>query len=666
MTNIGQTHLVSVVITCYNYGEFIEEAIDSVLVSTYQNIEIIVVEDGSTDPFTIDLLKNLKKPKTRVIFQKNQGLARARNNGIAQAKGEYVLPLDADDRIDPTYVEKALLVLEKNNRISVAYGYVRLFGAQDCLWQTGEYDVERLKKENIIPSCSLFRKSAWKKVGGYENDRYQYDDWTFWLKLAAAGCYGRLIPEVLFYHRKHSDRENMTDSLRKKHEEYYQKIKDRLPALFKKRRKGFLKYLYKGTALAVHRYAPKIILHIYFRAKPHLILFADQLPYFFGGKKHREQHLNLNLYRRPATKKERILVFLPWLSRGGAEKVALDLLRELDDYDIFLITTEPNEYDYVMDGAFKAITPFVYHLPSFLKQREYLWFVSNLINHYRIDTLLINHCSWAYKNLENIKKSCDFIKAFDLLHNTANEGYKNHSKKHEEFIDKTIVISNEIEHCLVQNLGFHPERVRCILNGIDLEQTFNTEKLDRAAIWKELGIPDEKTILSFIGRLSSEKNPLKFIEIAKKLKDDTRYFFLLAGDGELREKVLDEAKKHFTKERFLYLGNYSHPEKVLALSHLLLNTSSIEGMPLTIIEAFAMRVPVIAPNVGAISEIVKNGYNGFLLERNPSPGEYIQSIRKAEDASFYEMLKIHTRESVEKDFSVKRMAKQYKEVFKGE
>ena len=656
--------LVSVVIPCYNYGKFIEEAINSVLASTYQNVEIIVVDDGPTDLFTINLLKKLRKPKTRVIFQKNQGLARARNNGIAQARGEYILPLDADDYIDPTYIEKALIILEKNHRLSLAYGYVRLFGAQDSLWKTGEYNIEKLKKENIIPSCSMFRKSAWKKVGGYESDRYQYDDWTFWLKLAAAGCYGRLIPEVLFYHRKHFDQESMTDSLRRKHEEYYQKIKDRLPHLFQKKRRNFLKHLRKGIAIAARRYVPKRILHIYFSFKLLLDPLEEWFLCTFIKKEYRDRDLNLNFFRKSVSNKERIIIFLPWLSRGGAEKVVLDLTKELDEYDIFIITTEQDNYDYVIDGEFKKITPFIYHLSSFLKRREYSRFVLNIIKHYKINILLINHCAWAYENLENIKKECDFIRTFDLLHNTANEGYKNRSKKYEKFITKTIVISNEIKQCLVQNLGFRSDRVKCILNGIDLDQTFNLEKMDKSIIQRELGIPEDKITLSFIGRLSSEKNPLKFIEIIKKFKDDSRYFFLLAGDGELRENVLSETEKYFTKKNFCYLGNYSHPEKVLAVSHLLLNTSSIEGMPLTIIEAFAMCVPVIAPNIGAIGEIVKNDYNSFLLEKNPSLDAYVESIRKTENASFYDILKSHTRESIEKEFSVKRMAKQYREVFK--
>jgi len=94
--------LVSVIIPCYNQGQYLTESIGSVLASDHQKIEIIVVDDGSTDPETCRILGGLDYPKTRLIRRENGGLAAARNSGIAAAQGRYILPLDADDRIGPT------------------------------------------------------------------------------------------------------------------------------------------------------------------------------------------------------------------------------------------------------------------------------------------------------------------------------------------------------------------------------------------------------------------------------------------------------------------------------------------------------------------------------------------------------------------------------------
>jgi glycosyltransferase involved in cell wall biosynthesis len=104
---------VSVIMPCYNQGQYIDEAVDSVLTQTYQNYEIIIVNDGSTDEFTNEKLKNYNKPKTQVIHTANQGLSAARNNGIHASNGEFILPLDADDKIANTYLERFYMKTKK-------------------------------------------------------------------------------------------------------------------------------------------------------------------------------------------------------------------------------------------------------------------------------------------------------------------------------------------------------------------------------------------------------------------------------------------------------------------------------------------------------------------------------------------------------------------------
>jgi glycosyltransferase involved in cell wall biosynthesis len=114
---------VSVIIPCYNLGEYLDEAVGSVLSQTYQGFEILVVDDGSTEPATRALLADYRRPDTRVIHAAYGGLAAARNLGIASAAGEYLCALDADDRLDPTYFEKAVPVLDADPSI----GFVSCF-----------------------------------------------------------------------------------------------------------------------------------------------------------------------------------------------------------------------------------------------------------------------------------------------------------------------------------------------------------------------------------------------------------------------------------------------------------------------------------------------------------------------------------------------------------
>ncbi|MBR1605485.1 MAG: glycosyltransferase family 2 protein [Alphaproteobacteria bacterium] len=195
---------VSIIIPCYNHGKYVDEAVASCLNQTYQDIEIIIVNDGSIDAMTNELLSHYQKPKTRVITTQNQGLAMARNTGIQAAKGVYILPLDADDRIAPTYIEKAVKILDTNPKIGIVYCNAEFFGAQQGIWSLPEYSLATELNGNCLFCTSLFRKEAWEQVGGYKKEmKYGWEDYEFWLSLLEKGCEVYKIPEVLFYYRQH-------------------------------------------------------------------------------------------------------------------------------------------------------------------------------------------------------------------------------------------------------------------------------------------------------------------------------------------------------------------------------------------------------------------------------------------------------------------------------
>jgi glycosyltransferase involved in cell wall biosynthesis len=154
--------LVSVVIPCYNYGEYLEDAVASVLAQTLQDFEILVVNDGSTEPKTLEVLNSLPKPKTQVIHQDNKGLPAARNKGIAAARGKYICPLDADDMLGNTYLEKVICLLEAHPDLGFAYSWVRRFGLAHGVWRQPAYNFRSLLINNHISASAVFRKSAWE------------------------------------------------------------------------------------------------------------------------------------------------------------------------------------------------------------------------------------------------------------------------------------------------------------------------------------------------------------------------------------------------------------------------------------------------------------------------------------------------------------------------
>lgn len=194
--------MVSVIIPCYNQGRYVDEAVDSVLAQTYRDFEIIVVNDGSTDPYTRDKLGGYNKPFTRVIHTPNQGLPTARNNGILNALGNYILPLDADDKIGTTYLSEAVAVLENRPEVGIVYCITKFFGQKKGYWRLPDYSLEAILLENMIPCSALFRKADWEKVGGYNpNMNRGNEDWDLWLSLIELGREVYRIPKPLFYYR---------------------------------------------------------------------------------------------------------------------------------------------------------------------------------------------------------------------------------------------------------------------------------------------------------------------------------------------------------------------------------------------------------------------------------------------------------------------------------
>lgn len=222
--------LVSIVIPCYNYGKYITEAIASVQNSTYPNIEIIVINDGSTDEYTLQVLASLPD-EVKVIHQQNMGLPETRNNGFREAKGKYVLPLDADDLIAPSFLEIGVHLLERCPQYAFVYSEVQLFGNENHIWYTGEYNLYELLLHNIIPATALLRRAAWERVGGYDVQmRRGYEDWELWIRLGLNGFYGKKIKKTLFFYRKHGPsmlaeskqyRGELTKYIRNKHKSVY-------------------------------------------------------------------------------------------------------------------------------------------------------------------------------------------------------------------------------------------------------------------------------------------------------------------------------------------------------------------------------------------------------------------------------------------------------------
>ncbi|NVK51267.1 MAG: glycosyltransferase family 2 protein [Cyclobacteriaceae bacterium] len=196
--------LVSIIIPCYNQASYLEETIQSAFNSTYRPLEVIVVNDGSTDSSLQVALSQLKNyPELEIIDQENKGVAAARNAGIRQAAGTYLLPLDGDDKIHPEYITRAVEVLESNPEVKVVYCQGEKFDENGSkAWKLKPFSRRALARDNMIFVSSLFRKKDCEKVGGFSEDmRMGREDWEFWIKLLKDGGEVIQLPFVGFFYR---------------------------------------------------------------------------------------------------------------------------------------------------------------------------------------------------------------------------------------------------------------------------------------------------------------------------------------------------------------------------------------------------------------------------------------------------------------------------------
>jgi glycosyltransferase involved in cell wall biosynthesis len=195
--------MVSIVVPCFNDGRFLGDAIESAEANLSGNCEIIIVNDGSTDARTLELLKTIESRGHQVIHQENRGLGFSRNVGIGAARGTYILPLDADNRIRPAYIDRGIEILGRESAIDVVYGDAEYFGEKSGRWFVPDFSLSQMLTFNFIDACAVIRKSAWERCGGYdENMPVQgYEDWDFWLRVALTGGQFYHLQEVLFdYH----------------------------------------------------------------------------------------------------------------------------------------------------------------------------------------------------------------------------------------------------------------------------------------------------------------------------------------------------------------------------------------------------------------------------------------------------------------------------------
>jgi glycosyltransferase involved in cell wall biosynthesis len=196
----------SVIVPCYNQAPYLPQAVASVIAQGFTDWELIIVDDGSHDDTAAvaeGLIATYPDRTIHLLRQANAGLEGARNAGISAARGELIMPLDADDALAPQMLERTAAIFDADPAIGFVYSDVYLFGEEEGHVVNRPFDARRMRVICLLHAISPFRRTAWAQVGGYRMERGRgYEDWDFWLSLIEAGWKGRYIPEMLARYRR--------------------------------------------------------------------------------------------------------------------------------------------------------------------------------------------------------------------------------------------------------------------------------------------------------------------------------------------------------------------------------------------------------------------------------------------------------------------------------
>ncbi len=202
----GAPPSVSVVVPCYNHGELLLEAVASAEQACREEpLEVVIVDDGSDEPWTLEVLENLRRLGYRVLRQPNRGLAAARNAGAAAASGELLLPLDADDRLRPDFPAAARRVLEAEAEVGVVYCDHWEFGLRTGHVRAPDFKLARLLRGNYVAACACLRRRVWEECGGWDEALSAWEDWELWIGAAGRGWRFHRFPGIGFDYRKRPD-----------------------------------------------------------------------------------------------------------------------------------------------------------------------------------------------------------------------------------------------------------------------------------------------------------------------------------------------------------------------------------------------------------------------------------------------------------------------------
>jgi glycosyltransferase involved in cell wall biosynthesis len=611
--------LISVIIPFYNSPRYLKETLDSLRAQSTQDFELILANDGSDDPESLHALDEMRtKGWGRVLDLPHAGLPATRNRGAQAARAELIMFLDSDDLLDPLALEKLCWTIARQPQYAFVYSGVVHFGdVQGVSYE--EFDAARLHKENFLASTCVIRRDVFLELGGNDEAMiHSWEDYDFWLRLAAKGYSGRLFREPLFHYRRHSASisRNVTDGAPGKLEEISRSVVRRhlaagegaqLPPLISSRppEPGLLETAAEALRAAV---PPSIPTERYRRTN---------LP-------------NLFCPQRWNGEKITILYLIPGFNVGGAEVFDLRIFSCLprDQFRVVAVACDSPEgpwYD-----EFRIAVDEIFCLERMGDDRDgKMAFLRYLMVAKCVDIVFNRNTWYGYDLARDWPEVTKQVRYADILHlHALGEDWVRASAPYHGKLDLRYVTSDDLPHYAAREYELDPHRFKALAYGFETEELLNDADLAalRRELRREWNIAESAFVVGFAGRLTDQKDPLRWITIASKIAElDRDAVFLVVGDGELLNATMTLAAKIGLADKTIFAGYQRQAAQYPAAMDVLLMTSKYEGLPLMVLHSLAHGTPVVSSDVGGIGRCL-TPRTGRVVPRDAEAEAYAAAV----------------------------------------
>lgn len=604
----GENPVISVIMGIYNCGDTLSEAIECIVNQTFSDWELIMCDDGSNDDtYEIAISYKEKYPEKIIVLQneKNRGLNYTLNKCLKQAKGKYIARMDGDDRCDKERFAIEINVLEKEPEIAIVSTDMEFFD-ESGVWgkiSHPEYPVPEdfVKESPFCHAPCMVKREAYMKVKGYSvSDKLlRVEDYHLWIKMYKCGYRGKNIHKCLYQMR--DDRNAYSRrSFKNRLNEYY--VKRLAIRTFRLKKWNYLLAL-----------------------RP---IIVGLLPNCVYDKLHKGRLAKKESWKSLDMQKKKILFLIHDLGQGGAEKVLVNLVNNINrnEFDIsvtVLFGGGINEQFLKPDIKFKAVWPKMIPGNSKLMKLVSPKQLHKIVvkENYDIEVSylegpsarVISGCqnkntkliSWIHGEQKSLKKVSESFRS------------KKEAKKCYEKFDQTICVSETVKKDFCKLLNY--QRPCCVL--------YNTVESNKIIEKSKEPVPELESDKFFkliaVGSLKTIKGYNRLLHIIFRLKQENKKIRLyVLGIGPQEKELKEYVEKKGLKENIIFLGYQTNPYKYVAKSELFVCSSFAEGFSTAATEALIVGTPVCTVNVSGMKEMLGEDNEYGIVTENSEEALY--------------------------------------------